>query len=90
MSQDKYIKRVSSNKLFRIMAWFAIILIVGLIMATFITGITGNKYFMGFLVLTIIVPVFIYVVLWIGRILFDSANETEAKVESMDKETSDK
>lgn len=89
MSQDKYLKRVSSNKLFRVMAWLAIILIVGLIIATFITGITGSKYFMGFLVLTIIVPVFIYVVLWIGRILFNSANEAESKAHAVDKDRSD-
>ncbi|MBR3833885.1 MAG: hypothetical protein IKJ73_06180 [Lachnospiraceae bacterium] len=77
MSEDKYIKKVSSNKFFRIMAWVAIVLIIGLIIATFVTGITGSKYFMGFLVLSIIVPVFIYVVLWIGRVLFNASNSSE-------------
>lgn len=77
MSEDKYIKKVSSNKFFRITAWVAIVLIIGLIIATFVTGITGSKYFMGFLVLSIIVPVFIYVVLWIGRVLFNASNSSE-------------
>ncbi len=75
MSEDKYIKRVSGNKFFRVMAWVALVLIVGLIIATFVTGITGSKYFMGFLVLSIIVPVFVYVVLWIGRVLYNSAQD---------------
>ena len=81
MSQDKYIKRVSGNKLFRAMAIVALIIIVGLVIATFITGITGSRYFMGFLILSIIVPALIYVMLWIGRILYNSSpnNQTEAK-----------
>ena len=75
MSDDKYIKRVSSNKVFRVMAWIALIVIFALIIATFITGITGSEYFMGFLVLTIIVSVFVYVVLWIGRVLFNTSKD---------------
>lgn len=82
MSQDKYIKRVSSNKLFRAMAWLALVIILGLIIATLITGITGSKYFMGCLVLTIIVPVFIYAVLFIGRVLYNSnSNDNDKEIE---------
>ncbi len=91
MSQDKYIKRISGNKLFRAMAWVALIVIIGLIIATFITGITGSKYFMGCLVLSIIVPVFAYVVIWVGRLLYDSANKDEAQnTETAGKDSSDK
>lgn len=77
MSQDKYIKRISGNKLFRIMACVALIIIVVLVIATFITGITGSEYFMGFLILSIIVPVLVYVILWFGRILYNSSNKAE-------------
>ncbi|MBE5932800.1 MAG: hypothetical protein E7263_05190 [Lachnospiraceae bacterium] len=83
MSEDKYIKKVSSNKFFRVMAWVALIVIVGLVIATFVAGVTGSEYFMGFLVLSIIVPVFVYVVLWIGRLLFNSAQD---KSDSGDKQ----
>ena len=83
MSEDKYIKKVSSNKFFRVMAWVALIVIVGLVIATFVAGVTGSEYFMGFLVLSIIVPVFVYVVLWIGRLLFKSAQD---KSDSGDKQ----
>lgn len=75
MSEDKYIKKVSSNKLFRVMAWISLVIILGLIIATFVTGITGSKHFMGFLVLSIIFPVFVYVVLWIGRVLHNAAED---------------
>lgn len=92
MSQDKYIKRISGNKLFRAMAWVALVVIIGLVIATFITGITGSEYFMGCLVLSIIVPVFVYVVLWFGRILYNSANQDEddQNTEAANKDSSDK
>ncbi len=87
MSQDKYIKRVSGNKLFRAMAVVALIIIVGLIIATFITGITGSKYFMGFLILSIIVPALIYVMLWIGRILYNSSPNNQTDTTDSNDET---
>lgn len=71
---DKYLREVSKRPLFRVIAILCVLLILGLIIATLVTGITGSEYFMGFLALTIIVPVFIYVVLWIGRVLYDSTN----------------
>ncbi|MBO5386900.1 MAG: hypothetical protein J6A59_01980 [Lachnospiraceae bacterium] len=79
MNEDKYIKRVSGNKLFRIMAIIALVIIVGLIIATFVTGITGSKYFMGFLILSIIVPAFVYVVLWIGKVFFNQAQDDKTQ-----------
>ena len=79
MSEDKYIKRISSNKLFRFMAWVGIVVIVGLVIATMVTGITGSKYFLGFLVLSMIAPVFVYAVLTIGRVLFNATNKTDAE-----------
>ena len=79
MNEDKYIKRVSGNKMFRIMAIIALVIIIGLVIATFITGITGSKYFMGFLILSIIVPAFVYVVLWIGKVFFNQAQEDKTQ-----------
>ncbi len=85
MSEDKYIKRVSGNKLFRIMAIIALVIIVGLVIATFISGITGSKYFMGFLILSIIVPGFIYVVLWIGKVFFNQTQVEDSDTIDADK-----
>lgn len=90
MSQDKYNKRISDNKLFRIMAFVALIIIVALVITTFVTGITGSEYFMGFLVLSIIVPVLVYVILWIGRILYNSSNKDDEGQTEADNKVEDK
>ncbi len=79
MSEDKYIKTISSNKLFRFMAWVGIIIIVGLVIATLITGLTGSKYFLGFLVLSMMAPVFVYAVLTIGRVLYNTTHNGESE-----------
>lgn len=71
MSEDKYIKEVGKRPLLRVMAWVGLIIIFALIILTLITGITGSDYFWGCLALTIIVSVFIYVALWIGRVLYN-------------------
>lgn len=84
MNEDKYIKRVSSNKMFRIMAIIALVIIIGLVIATFITGITGSKYFMGFMILSIIVPAFVYVVLWIGKVFFNQAQDDKTNGEDVE------
>lgn len=75
MNNDKYISGLSKKKSARIMAWIGIIIIVALIIATLVTGITGSKYFMGFLWLCIIVPIFMYVFLWIGKVLSSVNNK---------------
>lgn len=69
MKEDRYISRISKKPLFRVLAWVCLVIIVLLVIATIVTGVTGSKYFMGCLFLNIIVPVFMYVVLWIGRVL---------------------
>jgi len=84
MNEDKYIKRVSGNKMFRIMAIIALVIIIGLVIATFITGITGSKYFMGFMILSIIVPAFVYVVLWIGKVFFNQAQDDKTNGEDVE------
>ncbi len=81
MSEDKYIKNISGNKLFRFMAWVALVIIVGLVIATIITGLTGSRYFLGFLVLSMITPVFVYAVLIIGRVLYNATHDGNSKEE---------
>lgn len=67
---DQYLKALSARRFNRIVSWLCIVILLGLIIATLVTGITGSKYFMGFLALMIVVPIIFYVVLWIGRLLF--------------------
>ena len=73
-NQDQYLKSLSKSKFNRVISWLCIVIVVGLIVATFVTGIMGSKYFMGFLVLMILVPIIFYIVLWIGRLLFNYGN----------------
>lgn len=70
-NNDQYLKSLSKRKVNRIISWLCIVVIVALVIATCVTGIMGSQYFMGFLVLMILVPIIFYVVLWIGRLLFN-------------------
>lgn len=86
MSDNKYISKLSKKKTARILAWVGIIIIIALIIATFITGITGSKYFMGCLWLCIIVPIFMYVFLWIGKVLSSVNENDESAIQDVDLE----
>ncbi len=94
MNDDKYISGLSKKKSARIMAWIGIIVIVALVIATLVTGITGSKYFMGCLWLCIIVPILIYVFLWIGKVLFslnsndelEDTKQADSEKENIEKE----
>lgn len=70
-NDDQYLQSLSKRKFNRVMSWICIVTIVALIIATCVTGIMGSKYFMGFLVLMIMVPIIFYVILWVGRLLFN-------------------
>ncbi|MGN0151193.1 MAG: hypothetical protein ACI39Q_01860 [Wujia sp.] len=83
MKNDEYLSTLSRKKGYRILAWICIIIIVGLIIATLITGITGSPYFMGCLLLCIIVPIFFYVALWLGRV-FNSMNPGTKETQDAD------
>ena len=84
MNGDKYLANLSKNKLFRVMAWIGLIVILGLIIATLVTGVMGSKYFLGFLVLTILAPVFMYIFLFFGRVLYNLTQSNEEEVEKPD------
>lgn len=92
MKQDEYLSSLGKNKFYRVLAWLCLIIIAALIIATFVAGITGSKYFMGFLVLTLIVPFLMYIMLWIGRVLAGSGvdkKEVDNTDNSDAKETTD-
>ncbi len=81
MSDNKFISGLSKKKYARVFAWIGLIIIGALIIATFITGITGSKYFMGCLWLTIIVPILFYVFIWMGKVLSDVADSKKENIE---------
>lgn len=70
MKEEKYLSTLSKKKGYRVLAWVCLAIIAALVIATLVTGIMGSRYFMGCLVLCIIVPIFMYVVLWMGKVLY--------------------
>ena len=77
MSKDKYLTGLSHKKLFRVMAWICIVIILVLFIATVITGILGSKFFLPCLALMIIIPFFMYIAIWIGRVLYGMNPESK-------------
>ena len=73
--QDNYIKKLQGKLIFRIMAVVCLLVIAALIVAVIVTGVTGSEYFLGFLVLLMVVPVLFYVMLWVGRLLSEAYDE---------------
>ena len=65
----EYLSRLSKRKISRVIAWICLLIIAALIIATFITGIMGTKLFLPFLALTITIPFFMYIALWLGKVL---------------------
>ena len=70
MKRDDFYDRIRSMKFSKFVALLCVFIIIALVIVTFIIGITGSKYFMGCLFLCMVVPVFMYLVLWIAKLLY--------------------
>lgn len=68
----EYLAALRKRKGSKIAAWICLVIIAAVIIATIITGVTGSKYFAGCLFLCIIIPILMYVFLWVGKLLFNS------------------
>ncbi len=68
--RKEYLSMLSKKKFARIIAWVSLVIIGVLVVATFITGVTGSKYFSGCLFMCIIVPLLMYVFLWVGKVFY--------------------
>ncbi len=67
-----YLASLRKRRGSRIVAWICLAIIAVVIIATIITGVTGSRYFAGCLFLCIIIPILMYVFLWVGKVLFNS------------------
>lgn len=67
--KETYEQSIRRRPVLRVMAWVGLAIIAFLIVLVVVTGITGSKYFLPCLALMIIVPILIYVILWIGKVL---------------------
>lgn len=87
MKDEKYLSALSKKKGYRVLAWICLAVTSVLVVITFITGITGSPYYLGCLFLCIVVPVFMYLWLWIGRVLASLHGDRDEHLS--DKEESD-
>lgn len=58
----------------RMLAWITIIVIAGLVITTFVLGITGSAYTFGMLGITMGISVLLWVLLWFMKVLEDRNN----------------
>lgn len=67
------------KKLKRILAWIGIIVLLGLYLTTFLLGILGNEstkdLLLASIVCTVVVPVLLYAMLLVARVLSGSKKE---------------
>lgn len=69
MRDENYLSALSKKKGYRVLAWICLVVIAVLVVATLVTGIMGSPYFLGCLFLCIVVPIFMYLWLWLGKVL---------------------
>ena len=62
------------KRLRQIAAWIGIIVVVGLVIATFVLGVTGSNLTISMLILTMGVSIILWVLLWFIRILENRSN----------------
>lgn len=67
--KESYEEAIRRNPLMRVLAWVCLLALAGLIVLVLVTGITGSRYFLPSLALLMVVPVLLYVVLWLGKVL---------------------
>ena len=68
--KEQQLKKLSKMSLIRsLLPVVGLVVIFALIVLVIVTGVTGSKYFMPSLALMIIVPILIYVALWLGKVL---------------------
>jgi len=77
------------NKIRRITAWLTVLLIAGLIIGTLICAVIGSPYFGGMLVLSLAIPVVLWVFMWFTHLIHGdskviSKEELEALKQSKD------
>ena len=71
------------EKIRRIVAMISVAMIILLIIAAFICGITGSKYFWGMFFLAIIIPFLLWVFMWFCN-LADKSDGKESCQEEED------
>ena len=69
VKEIEYLSSLSKKKGARVMAWICLVILAGLFISTIILGIIGSRYFMGMLALSILAPIFMYIYVWVGKVI---------------------
>jgi hypothetical protein len=64
------------NRLRRILAWITLVLIGGMVIATFILGIIGSTYTISMLGVTMGISILLWALLWFMKVLEDKNNKS--------------
>ncbi|MBP3506542.1 MAG: hypothetical protein J6K43_09105 [Lachnospiraceae bacterium] len=70
------------KKVRQIIAWIGIIVIIGLVIATFVLSIIGNGLSLGMLILTMGVSIVFWVLLWFLRIMEHRNSDSKSEEDS--------
>lgn len=73
--QQEYLSEVAKKPMSKVLSWICLAILAVLIIATLVTGISGSPYFLGCLVMLILVPIFMYAVLWFGKLMYLSSRD---------------
>ncbi|MDD6400422.1 MAG: hypothetical protein PUG10_02275 [Lachnospiraceae bacterium] len=83
MKDDEYISKLSKSRFHRIFARVCLLILFALIITTVVLCIIGSEYYMPVFLITLMVPIFMYVILWLGKVIgntgqiSDSNNNTD-------------
>ena len=66
----------------QIIAWIGVIVIIGLVIATFVLSIIGNGLSLGMLILTMGVSIMFWVLLWFLRIMEQRNSDPKSEEDS--------
>lgn len=69
------------NKIRKFFAWLIILVIIGIVLMTFITGITGSRFFWMFVYLMFVVPVLLWVLIRIFKVIFNHETDSPETME---------
>jgi cobalamin biosynthesis protein CobD/CbiB len=68
----------------RVLALAAAIALIVLVIATFILGVTGSDYFMGMLFLCILIPILLWAMALVARLLREKGESIVRESEEQD------
>lgn len=80
MNNREYWSELSKRKSIRVMAILGVVVIIGLFITAIVAMVLGSEYWLGFLFLAGIVPIFIYVMFWLGSVIYDHKKLEELKM----------